>query len=111
MKSMIRTQSITLSLLIGCLFGAGGSASAAMPIGMEWVPALRTGGYVIVMRHASSPSTPPDSSSVNPDNEKHERQLDEAGRTAAREMGEALKRLRIPIGLVLSSPTYRALET
>jgi phosphohistidine phosphatase SixA len=26
-------------------------------------------------------------------------------------MGDALRRLRIPIGQVLSSPTYRALET
>jgi hypothetical protein len=32
-------------------------------------------------------------------------------RSSARAMGEALRRLQIPIGQVLSSPTYRALET
>ena len=73
--------------------------------------ALRKGGYVIVMRHASSPRTPPDAPLANADNVQRERQLDEVGRKTAQEMGEALRRLRIPIGDVLSSPTYRALET
>jgi phosphohistidine phosphatase SixA len=75
------------------------------------VLALRAGGYVIVMRHASSPPTPPDPAQADADNVQHERQLDEAGRTSARAMGEALRRLRIPVGQVLSSPTYRALDT
>ncbi len=39
------------------------------------------------------------------------RQLDEAGRRGAAAMGEAIRALRIPIGAVLTSPTYRALET
>jgi phosphohistidine phosphatase SixA len=69
------------------------------------------GGYVLVMRHASSPRTPPDPAQADADNVQHERQLDDQGRTSARAMGEALRRLQIPIGLVLSSPTYRALET
>jgi hypothetical protein len=38
-------------------------------------------------------------------------ELDETGRSSARAMGEALRRLQIPIGQVLSSPAYRALET
>ena len=73
--------------------------------------ALRAGGYVIVMRHASSPRSPPDAALANTDNTQRERQLDEVGRASARDMGEALRRLGIPIGEVLSSPTYRALET
>jgi phosphohistidine phosphatase SixA len=73
--------------------------------------ALRTGGYVIVMRHASSPRTPPAAGLANADNAQLERQLDDAGRASARDLGEALRRLRIPVGEVLSSPTYRALET
>jgi phosphohistidine phosphatase SixA len=48
---------------------------------------------------------------ANADNKQLERQLDEAGRVSARNMGEALRHLEIPIGEVLSSPTYRALET
>ena len=45
------------------------------------------------------------------DNVNLERQLDENGRTSAAGMGKALRDLKIPIGEVLSSPTYRALET
>jgi len=73
--------------------------------------ALQRGGYVILMRHASSPGAPPDPAQADPENPHHERQLDEVGRTSARAMGDAFHRLRIPIGQVLSSTTYRALET
>ena len=73
--------------------------------------ALRQGGYVIVMRHASSPREVPDKTAANPDNTKPERQLDQEGRTSATAMGQALRDLKIPIGTVFTSPTYRALET
>ena len=79
--------------------------------GQSLAAAMRTGGYVIVMRHASSPPIPPDASAANTDNSNLERQLDEAGRSSAVALGEALRQLGIPIGQVLSSPTYRALET
>jgi phosphohistidine phosphatase SixA len=93
------------------LLGALGSAhSQALPA-KALVAALRTGGYVLVMRHASSPRTPPDPAQANTDNVQHERQLDDQGRVSAHVMGEAMRRLQIPIGRVLSSPTYRALET
>jgi phosphohistidine phosphatase SixA len=75
------------------------------------VNALRQGGYVIVMRHARSPMMPPDKQAANPDNVKLERQLDAAGRADAIAMGKALRDLKVPIGDVLTSPTYRALET
>lgn len=77
----------------------------------DLVMTLRTGGYVILMRHASSPRAPPDPAHADADNVQHERQLDGVGRASARAMGEALRRLHIPVGQVLSSPTYRALET
>lgn len=73
--------------------------------------ALQRGGYVIVMRHASSPRNAPSKQAANADNVNLERQLDETGRTTAAAMGKALRDLKIPIGEVLSSPTYRALET
>ena len=79
--------------------------------GSTLVNALRGGGYVIVMRHASSPREAPDKASANPDNIKLERQLDEAGRASAIAMGAAIRDLKIPIAAVFSSPTYRAMET
>ncbi len=84
----------------------GGSLS-----GHDLLAALQGGGYVILMRHASSPGKPPDAAQTDPDNLRQERQLDQQGITTARGMGEALHRLHIPVGEVLSSPTYRALET
>ena len=103
----------TASWLIAALFGltlADGAFAQALS-GAALVGALRQGGYVLVMRHASSPRTPPDAAAADADNPKAERQLDEAGRASARTMGAALKTLRIPVSEVLSSPTYRALQT
>jgi phosphohistidine phosphatase SixA len=86
-------------------------ASAQMLAGEALVKALRQGGYVIVIRHASSPRVVPTKQTANRDNEKLERQLDESGRAGSVAMGRALRDLKIPVGDVLTSPTYRALET
>ena len=99
------------------LFAAGGIlAIAALSYaqalsGTALVTALRQGGYVIVMRHASSPSATPDKRTAKPDNVNMERQLDEVGRNSATAMGKAVRDLKIPIGEVSSSPAYRTLET
>jgi len=87
------------------------TAPAQTLSGDALVKALRQGGYVIVMRHASSPRQEPDKKTANPDNLTFERQLDQTGRETAAAMGRALRELKIPLGEVLSSPTYRALET
>jgi phosphohistidine phosphatase SixA len=79
--------------------------------GKGLIVALRSGGYVILMRHASSPRNPPEAAQADVENVQRGRQLDEEGRASARAMGEAMRRLHIPIGEVLSSPTYRALQT
>jgi len=88
-----------------------GAADAQTLSGEALVKALRPGGYVIVMRHASSPREVPDRKTANADNLKPERQLDETGRSTATAMGKALRDLKIPVGEVFTSPTYRALET
>jgi phosphohistidine phosphatase SixA len=77
----------------------------------ELISRLRQGGYILVMRHASSPRETPSKAVANTDNTKLERQLDAAGRKGAMAMGEAIRALRIPVGTVLTSPTYRAMET
>jgi phosphohistidine phosphatase SixA len=96
------------------------SVLAIVPAGTVWsqtmpadalVKALRQGGYVLVMRHASAPQQPPDKQAADADNLNLERQLDDAGRAGATAMGMALRKLKIPIGDVLASPTYRALQT
>jgi phosphohistidine phosphatase SixA len=103
----------TLTLLSGMagMLLVAGTVHAQRLSGDALVAALRRGGYVIVMRHASSPREAPDKQTANADNVKGERQLDEVGRTTAAAMGKALRDLKIPVGEVCTSPTYRALET
>lgn len=103
-------QRLTLAVILSS-FAVFGAAHAESLTGADLVAALQHGGYVIVMRHASSPRVPPLAADTDRANINHERQLDESGRKTARDMGVALKALRIPIGEVWSSPTFRALET
>jgi len=104
-------RTLTLWSFAGAMMWFAGTALAQDLHGEVLVRNLQKGGYILVMRHASSPREAPDKQTANPDNSKPERQLDEVGRNTAIAMGKALRDLRIPIGNVLSSPTYRALET
>lgn len=110
---MIPAPAPRLRLLFGLIaalaFGVGAHADPLA--GAALVKALQGGGYVLVVRHASSPQTPPSAAEADPGNLGHERQLDEAGRRAASAMGTAILALRLPIGEVWSSPAYRALQT
>lgn len=99
------------AISVACLFALSPGAPAQSLSGDALVKALRQGGYVIVMRHTSSPRQTPSKEAANPDKLNAERQLDQEGRDTATAMGEALRRIKIPIGEVLSSPTYRAQET
>ena len=99
-------SALGLMLLFGTAVPHSQSASA-----QSLVTSLKKGGYVLVLRHASSPGNVPDKQTANADNVKMERQLDETGRRTSTAMGKALRDLKIPVGDVLSSPTYRALET
>ncbi|MEP7311669.1 MAG: hypothetical protein ABI859_03755 [Pseudomonadota bacterium] len=98
--------------VVGVLLTSLSSAIASEPQdGRELARELRAGGYVIVMRHAASPRETPDAASAAPGNQTRERQLDADGIRTSTAMGVALKQLKIPIGEVWSSPTFRARQT
>jgi phosphohistidine phosphatase SixA len=108
----MKAQTGAIAAAMMLLTGTGHSqAQPQLLHGEALVKVLRQGGYVIVMRHTSSPREAPGKQAANADNVKIERQLDETGRTTASAMGKAIRELKIPIGEVLTSPTYRALET
>src|SRR3954467_9531581 len=86
-------------------------AHAAPLSGDALASALKQGGYVILMRHTSSPAAVPEKAAANADNTKPERQLDKNGETTAAALGAAVTKLGVTVGDVLSSPTYRALQT
>ncbi len=102
---------ISLKFVIAAVVLGSAATYSQTLSGTALIAALRQGGYVIVMRHASSPPEAPDKQTANPDNVKLERQLDESGRASAIAMGKAIRELKIPIRDVWTSPTYRAMET
>lgn len=97
-------------LMAAAIWLVANSAGAQSLSGAPLVSALRQGGYVIAMRHPSSPFAAPDKAQADPANTQLERQLDDTGRKTAREMGEAFRALHIPLGQIFTSPTYRARE-
>jgi phosphohistidine phosphatase SixA len=75
------------------------------------VPSLKQGGYVIVVRHVATDESQKDVHPFVFDDMRSQRQLSEHGRQVARDMGAAVRALRIPIGIVYTSQLYRAVET
>jgi phosphohistidine phosphatase SixA len=77
----------------------------------EIANALRAGGLVIVVRHCSTFRDQADTDPLHPDNVAAQRQLNEAGKAAARAFGEAFRQIGVPVGAVYSSQFNRAYET
>src|SRR4051794_32482528 len=92
-------------------------ALSSLPLGAhaqtqpDWISGLRAGGYVIVVRHGATHNDQADTNPFNLSNIGQQRQLNEAGRAKAKEIGEAFQKLKIPVGDVITSPYFRAIET
>jgi phosphohistidine phosphatase SixA len=78
---------------------------------MEAAKALRGGGHVIVFRHGATHADQADTDPLNPTNIDKQRQLNDQGRALARAIGEAMRKLQIPVGQVVTSQFNRAVET
>jgi phosphohistidine phosphatase SixA len=72
---------------------------------------IRSGGYMIVFRHGATDDSQKDVHPFKFDDMSAQRQLSDKGRSLARELGDALKRLGVPIGEVYTSRLNRAVET
>ena len=75
------------------------------------VAALRDGGYVLVLRHGATDDSQKDVYPFKFDDMTAQRQLNDAGRAMARDLGQAFKKLGVPIGEVHASQLNRAVET
>ena len=82
-------------------------ASAAEPV---W-DALRSGGKIVILRHASTELGLGDPPGFRLDDCATQRNLSEAGRTEARRIGAAFVLRAIPVARVLSSRWCRCVET
>ena len=98
-----------LCVLLGFLPVAASSQPAPSPT--EWIDDLRLGGYVIVLRHGATYSDQANTDSMSRPNVPAQRQLNDQGRAEAKSIGESMRKLKIPVGLVLTSTTQRAVDT
>lgn len=74
-------------------------------------PRLRRGGLVLLIRHASTVPGLGDPPGYRLDECSTQRNLSEAGRDEARRIGERLRREKVPIAKVYTSPWCRCRET
>ena len=121
---MFRIRSFLTCLALALLPMVAFSQAQAADTG--WLESVRKGGYVIVIRHGlttsdkSDPMANPakatdskagDSMSSMAKKGSGERQLSEEGRAQAKAIGEAMHKLNIPVGVVMTSPLQRAVDT
>lgn len=96
-------------LVVAALLLAQAGRAAAQSEAEILVAAMQDGGKVIYMRHAATHQGEVDTGRLG--DRAGQRNLSEAGRQQAREIGRAFQVLHIPINEVLASPVYRARDT
>ncbi len=115
--SRVLTRSTLAFVVIGLLTAFIGYGAAAPPqlTGVKLVEALRGGGFNIYFRHAATNWSQSDRVERADDwlscDGARMRQLSDTGRADATAVGEAMRRLKIPVAEVLASPYCRTVET
>jgi broad specificity phosphatase PhoE len=102
-------RSVVVLLIAGAFVGPAWG-QAASPVD-DVVKLLRAGGHVIVFRHGATHADQADTDPLNLDNVAKQRQLNDKGRAQARTVGDVFKAAGVPIGKIVSSRFYRAMET
>lgn len=88
------------------------SAFVEKPVTPAIIKQLRAGGYVLYMRHGTTDTSRPDRvPSVDLDDCSTQRPLTREGVRVAAQVGQAIRKAKIPVGEVFSSPLCRAKET
>ena len=75
------------------------------------VTLLRSGGLVLVFRHAHTDRSKMEDQNFSLTDRTTQRNLSDQGVAQATHIGERVKALGVPIGQVLSSPMFRTLES
>ncbi len=110
MKTKMNTVRFVAAAAAGAWLAAG-SAQADMLTGQPLVAALEHGGYVIVMRRASTSKQAPEGRRASPGNPFHEPELDAMGEATVEAMGYAFRKFSIPVDQTYSSPAFSAYQT
>ena len=116
MRRRTSLAALLASILVTLTFGsaaqpAPSSSPGATLEGVALVDALRGGGYVLYLRHASTDFGQSDDAMTDYANCAQQRNLTDTGRAEARAIGKAIRDLRIPVGPVLASPYCRTRES
>ena len=112
MTSLRWLTAATLSLNLLAPTGVLAQQAAARPLrGADLLAALRAGGFILYFRHADTDHSQSDQRTMNVEDCTTQRNLTDRGRDHARAIGEAIRVLRIPIGVVIASPLCRTVET
>jgi hypothetical protein len=85
-------------------------AQAEPPTPAAIVSLLKSGGYIVYFRHTATDFSQNDTSMRDFDDCANQRNLTDAGREQAKKIGEAWRKLSLPIGRVLASPYCRTQE-
>jgi phosphohistidine phosphatase SixA len=109
-RQMLRLRLLLLCVLLMAAPVAIVAGQPAPPA--DLLDALRLGGYVIVLRHGATNADAAKDGMSNPNKKPTgERQLSDAGRAQAIAIGEGLRKLGIRVGVVMTSPLQRAVDT
>jgi broad specificity phosphatase PhoE len=87
------------------------TGSSAAPSDQDIAQALRVGGLVIVLRHGATFPDQADTDPLNFDNIAAQRNLNDKGKMLAKQFGDALRQVGVPVGKVYTSKYNRGYET
>lgn len=97
-----------LSAMLAVAVSTGSSAAAN---DQEIAQALQAGGLVIVLRHGATFPDRADTDPLNFDNIAAQRNLNDKGKMLAKQFGDALRQVGVPVGKVYTSKYNRGYET
>ena len=99
---------------LSCVLPVSAQSAETAPAelkGRALVAALRSGGYILYVRHAATDFGQNDDKMTGYEDCATQRNLVDRGRADARAIGASLRVLAIPVGDVLASPFCRTMET
>jgi len=115
-RNIAAAMAVALAAVLSCApaFAESRSSSpdpAHALEGAALVKALRAGGLTLYFRHTATDFSQSDASMKGYDECSLQRNLSEEGRRSAREIGEWVRKLGLPVGEVIASPFCRTMET
>ncbi len=100
-------RAVVLSTITALLLAAP-SYAEPKPSDVELAQMLRSGGYVIVLRHGATNADQVDTDLLDP---AKQRQLTAQGEEASKALGKAFKDIGIPVSMAITSQFNRAYQT